>query len=129
MGTGRATAASGEETTGPRRWAQLASGTALGVLVVGVLDGVIAGMAQRSGRLWYASAGMPWYPYSLSRHVLAMAALALLTVAVATALTRHGAGMLGGLMTLGVVAGPMAVSLGSAATDTRSPTHPGAELG
>jgi len=109
MRTTRATAAGGENTIIPYRWGRLAVGTALGGLAVGVLDGVIAGMAQRSDGLWYASVGTPWYPYSLTRHVLATAALALLTVAVATSLTRRGAGLLGGLMILGVVAGPMAV--------------------
>ena len=75
-----------------------------------LLDAGVAWSAQRAGlrALAAADAGPPW-TYSLWKHVVAMVLLAVLTVAVSSGLKLAGLRVIGFVVLVGVVAGPMTV--------------------
>ncbi len=98
------------------------------IIALGVLDGGVAGWAQWAFRIQLADWGISaeGQLFSLTRHVLAMLALSVFTVAVAVALARFGHRVLALGTVVGAVLGPMTilaapvrVSLLSGSEDTR----------
>jgi hypothetical protein len=88
----------------PRWLRRLGAGSAVAAAVIVAIVGGLSFLAQR------LAGGSHGERYSVTMHALAMVAVAGLSVAVATGLTRRGLALLGGAVLVATVVGPMTVT-------------------
>jgi hypothetical protein len=100
-------------TTPTRRWGALLAGAVAAVTALALLDGGVAGLAQRAALAEAARYGLGRTDlelYSLTGHVLAMLAVAAVAVATATGLAATDLRPLAACVLAGAVTGPMTVA-------------------